>query len=88
MYGLRGVRLGVLVLLLAGCAADQDARRSVAQADSPRVEIEPDGLPAQTPPRRRSLEEPDDPSEPFSPNYGGAPLRKAQRPAAASAQTL
>ena len=35
-----------------------------------RVEIEDDGLEAQHPPMRRKTSEPDDPTEPFSPNYG------------------
>ncbi len=50
------------------------------EASSPRVagyvdaraerEIEDDGLPAQAAPRLRAKPEPDDPSQPFSPNYG------------------
>ncbi len=36
------------------------------------IEYEADGIEAQTPPRRRAQAEPDDPSEPFSPNYGDA----------------
>jgi hypothetical protein len=39
----------------------------------PRVEIEGDGLEGQLPPRRRDKEATDDPSEPFSPNYGATP---------------
>lgn len=39
----------------------------------PLVEIEGDGLAGQTPPRHRPSEVPDDPSEPYSPNYGSAP---------------
>jgi hypothetical protein len=37
-----------------------------------RVEIEADGLPAQIAPRNRPTE-PDDPREPWSPNYGTVP---------------
>jgi len=37
------------------------------------VEIEGDGLEGQRPPRRRVEDVPDDPSEPYSPNYGAAP---------------
>ncbi|MEO0729467.1 MAG: hypothetical protein AAFY64_03685 [Pseudomonadota bacterium] len=36
-------------------------------------EIEADGLPVQTAPFRRHVKEADDPSEPFSPNYGADP---------------
>jgi len=42
-------------------------------ARHPLVEIEGDGLEGQLPPRRRTEDVPDDPSEPFSPNYGAAP---------------
>jgi hypothetical protein len=54
-----------------------------------RVEIEEDGLPVQTPPPPRRRVEADDPSEPFSPNYGGPRQQPAaapspQRPLAAS----
>jgi len=64
---------------LAGCAtsgADQaSAARAVAQAG--RVDTEADGLPAQVPPPARIRQLPDDPAEPFSPNYGlpPAPVR-------------
>jgi hypothetical protein len=63
---------------LAGCAstgansytADHAAvAPPVAVAEA--VEIEDDGLPAQTPPSDRIREMPDDPSEPYSRNYGG-----------------
>lgn len=41
-------------------------------------EIEDDGLPAQAAPRLRARPEPDDPSQPFSPNYGRVmPARSA-----------
>ena len=44
-------------------------------AGMPPVEIEDDGLEAQRPPRRRNEQIPDDPAEPFSPNYGsGLPV--------------
>jgi hypothetical protein len=36
-----------------------------------KSDMEADGLPAQTAPPARIRQEPDDPSEPFSPNYGG-----------------
>jgi hypothetical protein len=39
----------------------------------PQVEIEGDGLEGQLPPRRSANKAPDDPREPFSPNYGSVP---------------
>lgn len=49
------------------------------------VEIEDDGLEVQRPPRRRAEQLPDDPSEPFSPNYGTVPQETAEAPAPAPA---
>lgn len=68
-----------LALAIAGCAADQPTYRQGswlggAPPPAPRVAMEDDGQPAQTPPLRRSRPEPDDPREPFSPNYGPPPL--------------
>ena len=70
-------------LLAAACATSQGAhdyqsnagaaRADVAVATPPRVEIEADGLPAQTPPRLGRRTGPDDPTEPFSRNYGPPP---------------
>jgi hypothetical protein len=40
----------------------------------PAVEIEGDGIEAQRAPRRRAADKaPDDPTEPFSPDYGAVP---------------
>lgn len=39
----------------------------------PYVEIEDDGREAQLPPLRRNDQAPDDPAEPFSPDYGSMP---------------
>ena len=85
----------LLALLLTGCAESQNYRQDaayvraplpeVAEATVPRVELEDDGLPAQTPPLRRARPEPDDPTEPFSRNYGTVrPLRRAAAPAEAA----
>jgi hypothetical protein len=41
----------------------------VARSDA--IDIEDDGLPAQSPPPMHLRHRPDDPSEPFSRNYGG-----------------
>lgn len=66
-------------LALAGCASDEAHRREAyAQANAMRAmppvqqpaEVEDDGLPAQVPPPRNRKPEPDDPREPYSPNYG------------------
>lgn len=91
------VHLGVLGLavLSAGCASKQAAYQPPARVAGPpgqqvagpgwRVEIEDDGLPSQLAPRQRRPE-PDDPREPWSPNYGGPPTpprRQADMPAAA-----
>lgn len=54
-------------LLLAGCASQSDyyGRAEVAMED--------DGRPAQIPPLLRANPAADDPTEPFSPNYGPPP---------------
>ena len=65
-----------LAITSAGCAATQ-SQPSMVAGPTPRmvavgkVEIEADGLPSQLAPRRRRPA-PDDPSEPWSPNYGSA----------------
>ena len=79
----------VMAVLVSACAStapvvqSTDGYASVAVSRfaglSPRpfVEIEDDGREAQLPPRRRHHPYPDDPTEPFSPNYGSlesAPL--------------
>ena len=60
-----------LALLSAGCAT-KPAMAPQARMTAPiaKVEIEDDGLPAQVAPRNRRAA-PDDPSQPWSPNYGG-----------------
>lgn len=73
-----------VALSLAACASDEAARReALAQAQAQRAhalaqrqaeaELEDDGLPSQVPPPVRRRTEPDDPREPFSPNYGAPP---------------
>jgi hypothetical protein len=47
------------------------AQVAAAVKSKAKIEIEDDGLPVQSPPPARIRDEPDDPSEPFSPNYGG-----------------
>ncbi|MFZ8452973.1 hypothetical protein ACO1MT_15845, partial [Staphylococcus aureus] len=41
---------------------------------------EDDGLPAQVPPRLSARSFPDDPTQPWSPNYGGPARNAAVRP--------
>lgn len=61
------------VISLSGCA-NQTAQypSSSAQVAQAAIDVEDDGLPAQTPPSPSIREKAVDPSEPYSPNYGGA----------------
>ena len=84
-----------LAVLLSPCAQTQhsyqtqsyagaySAHQQVAVIAPSRVVIEDDGMPAQHPPRLRRGAVPDDPSEPFSPNYGSpsrtAPVKKLSK---------
>lgn len=88
-YTARACVIGAM-LLVAGCASRHAAnerpygvagpRAAQVQQTSQRVEIEDDGLPAQLAPRHRRPE-PDDPREPWSPNYGTvSPVRNADAP--------
>lgn len=86
------VPFAAVCLLLSACASRPATHhqagywRPHAQAvpseyhrEHARVEMEDDGLPVQAAPVRRRKPEPDDPSEPFSPNYGEAPrVKQAQ----------
>lgn len=68
--------------LAGGCASSQSnqAAQGYAQpsqvAAAPPVDVEADGKAAQVPPPARRVQEPDDPSEPWSPNYGSRPPRR------------
>jgi hypothetical protein len=75
----------------AGCASGNAvayAKAPVVAAYSarvPHVAVESDGLPSQPPPQMRIHQLPDDPTEPYSPNYGGPnPAAVAREPAKAS----
>lgn len=80
----------VVALLCSACAAQQ-APSGVAGPQPPpptatyvgtwKLQVEADGLPAQHAPRLRGTT-PDDPSEPWSPNYGTVPVRAEPLPAA------
>ena len=73
-----------VALALGGCATSRQSQDYQYQAGAPRAYVRPhkvaavppkiamedDGHPSQLPPRIRPQAEPDDPSEPFSPNYG------------------
>lgn len=96
-------RAGVTGLLLAltACASNPATTTSAqhpplpsdilpvhtAEARTPRVEIELDGLPVQLAPRQRTPIA-DDPREPWSPNYGTLrPTRTTEIPASTPAPT-
>jgi hypothetical protein len=84
-------------LAAGGCASNHERReqaRAAHQAYAMRTaaaqqELEDDGLPAQVPPPANRRREPDDPREPYSPNYGAsAPSSvSADRRASMPAQT-
>lgn len=74
-------RLSVIGATLAVSACASTSERRYAGAYQPaaaqpvaerpwKTEIEEDGKPAQVPPIRRARPEEDDPSQPWSPNYG------------------
>ena len=83
----------VAALALAGCATDNNTYNAAYAgsppayvAERPAVEMEADGMPAQAAPAVRIRSLPDDPSEPFSPNYGGSnPANVRAEPVAQSA---
>ena len=76
-YPLRAARICVFgpLLLAGGCASDKPPSyvngpgQQIAAA-SRKVEIEDDGQPVQPPPARAVNPAEDDPSQPWSPNYG------------------
>lgn len=63
---------------MAGPIAPVVAARSPV-VQSMKIEVEADGLPSQLAPRNRRPE-PDDPTEPWSPNYGKVSPQRADRP--------
>jgi hypothetical protein len=63
------------LLLVAGCASDKQASYvngpyQQMAAQQRKIEIEDDGLPVQPPPARAINPAEDDPTQPWSPNYG------------------
>lgn len=89
---LRGVALA-LTIPLAACAANTAQRSDSWPGEAPTrlagytadsepkvrrsVRTEADGMESQALPFRRQATEPDDPTEPFSPNYGRAQVHRA-----------
>jgi hypothetical protein len=71
-----------LAMALAGCATSSAGETSASrtQAQTERAEIEDDGLPSQVSPRAGIRQAPDDPSEPFSRNYGPRPPARLSGP--------
>lgn len=73
------------LLLVAGCASDKQASyvngpHQQMAAQQRKIEMEDDGMPVQPPPARAVNPAEDDPTQPWSPNYGrgvtpGAPVR-------------
>ena len=80
--GLLPAWLGALALAasLAGCATSSaDPTPGPARMDhADRAAMEDDGLPAQAAPPAGIRQQPDDPREPFSRNYGAPPHRPAR----------
>ncbi len=75
-----------VIAALGGCASHQNTANAQYPDGGVRVaqavtEIEDDGLPAQTPPPPRIRHAADDPSEPFSRNYGGGNPSASAAPA-------
>lgn len=92
----RSCSKAVVAIAFAGLVAGCSARQQYGSADDVAVaggaqqvasgpvreEMEDDGLPAQRPPLQRHAPVRDDPSEPFSPNYGAPSRQAASRQAA------
>jgi hypothetical protein len=88
----RGLFFGCLLpaLIGGGCAQNQSYHQPNWYAGGPPsqqttaavpipVEMEDDGRPAQVPPRVDGRPTADDPTQPWSPNYGGPANRPARR---------
>ena len=64
------------LMLAAGCATNKPSyvygpgAQQMAAAQTRKVEMEDDGQPVQPPPARAMHPDEDDPSQPWSPNYG------------------
>jgi hypothetical protein len=71
-----------LAVALAGCATSSAGETSASRthAQTERAEMEDDGLPVQAAPSSAIRQVPDDPSEPFSRNYGRMPAARLAGP--------
>jgi hypothetical protein len=71
-----------LAVALAGCATSSagDTSASRTHASVERADMEDDGLPVQVAPSSAIRRETDDPSEPFSRNYGPKPPARLSGP--------
>jgi hypothetical protein len=84
----RTFAFGLIGAGLSGCATQSSPNYAGVTQPSPqrvserqwKVEVEEDGKPAQLPPVRRMRPEEDDPSQPWSPNYG-KPAGAVEKPA-------
>jgi hypothetical protein len=70
------------VVVLAGCATSSAGETATTrtQVRAERAEMEDDGMPAQVAPASTIRQQPDDPSEPFSRNYGPRPAARLAGP--------
>ena len=79
--------LSLAAVMLGGCSTTAPSptgglfgglMATMSEADrkppQPVGEIEDDGMEGQRPPRLRMYEREDDPTQPFSPNYGSVPI--------------
>lgn len=100
-YAKRGVLIGCLLpaLIGGGCAQNQSYNQPNWYAGGPTpqqtaaavpipTEMEDDGRPAQVPPRADGRPTADDPTQPWSPNYGGPANRVSRRPVQVSQATV
>ena len=78
----------------AGCASNNSTYYATAPAVAAYsrqvaagVQVEADGLPSQAAPSARIRQMPDDPSEPYSPNYGGFNPASVEHPAVGEHKT-
>lgn len=74
---LTSLAAGAAALSAGGCANtgngySANATPTAYVAQGPAVQMESDGLPVQAAPAATIRQLPDDPRQPFSPNYGGA----------------
>ena len=82
------VRLGLVgaFVVVGGCASSnsttsQSYYRPSHVAAAPPADVEGDGMAPQAPPPAGRAQQPDDPREPWSPNYGSRPSRGPVVPA-------